>query len=393
MARSRGEKEEPEKYMGLLKLVQILSFLVVFAAGIIIGLATSSHMNRYFTRESFLFSDSRYSAPSSTPQGSCAVVQTCDDIDYLNIDKFVRPANLSHRMTDEQLFWRASMVPYKEEYPFERTPRVAFMFLTRGPLPLLPLWERFFKGHEKYFSIYVHALPGYKLNVSSDSPFYGRQIPSRNVGWGTVEMADAEKRLLANALLDFSNERFVLLSESCIPIYNFPTVYKYLTGSPYSFVESYDDPSRYGRGRYSRWMRPDIKIYQWRKGSQWFEMQRKVAIYIISDTKYLSLFRKYCKPSCYPDEHYIPTYLNIFHGSLMANRSVTWVDWSMLGPHPAMYKKENITEEFIQSLRNSNGSLCLYNEQRTSRCYLFARKFAPNTLEPLLKITSKVMEF
>lgn len=179
MARSRGEKEEPEKYMGLLKLVQILSFLVVFAAGIIIGLATSSHMNRYFTRESFLFSDSRYSAPSSTPQGSCAVVQTCDDIDYLNIDKFVRPANLSHRMTDEQLFWRASMVPYKEEYPFERTPRVAFMFLTRGPLPLLPLWERFFKGHEKYFSIYVHALPGYKLNVSSDSPFYGRQIPSK----------------------------------------------------------------------------------------------------------------------------------------------------------------------------------------------------------------------
>ncbi|CAI0378092.1 unnamed protein product [Linum tenue] len=53
------------------------------------------------------------------------------------------------------------------------------MFLTRGPLPLLPLWERFFKGHGKYFSIYVHTDPGYVLNVSSGSPFYGRQIPSK----------------------------------------------------------------------------------------------------------------------------------------------------------------------------------------------------------------------
>ncbi|XP_009589409.1 glycosyltransferase BC10-like isoform X2 [Nicotiana tabacum] len=71
------------------------------------------------------------------------------------------------------------------------------------------------------------------------------------VEWGSVTLVDAERRLLANALLDFSNERFVLLSDSCIPLYNFSTVYKYLIGSIHSFVGSYDDPSRYGRGRYS----------------------------------------------------------------------------------------------------------------------------------------------
>ncbi|KAJ4717575.1 Core-2/I-branching beta-1,6-N-acetylglucosaminyltransferase family protein [Melia azedarach] len=389
MGRNRGEKEETEKYIGLLKLVQILSFLVVFVAGIIIGLATSSHMNQYFT-PSLLLSTNHFSG-LSFESNNCS--KNCEENAYLHFEKFFHPENLRHRMSDEQLFWRASMVPSKEEYPVVRTPKLAFMFLTRGPLPLLPLWERFFKGHEEYFSIYVHALPGYKLNVSKDSPFYGRQIPSQNVAWGTVEMADAEKRLLANALLDFSNERFILLSESCIPVFNFPTVYKYLSGSEHSFVESYDDPSRYGRGRYNRRMRPDIKVYQWRKGSQWFEMHRKVAIYIISDTKYLTIFRKYCRPSCYPDEHYIPTYLNIFHPSLMANRTVTWVNWSVLGPHPAMYRKENITEDFIQSIRNSNGTLCLYNEERTSKCYLFARKFAPDALEPLLNMSSKVMEF
>lgn len=214
----------------------------------------------------------------------------------------------------------------------------------------------------------------------------------QSVEWGTVALAEAERRLLANALLDFSNERFVLLSESCIPIYNFPIVYKYLINSDYSFVESYDDPSRYGRGRYSRNMLPDIKLYQWRKGSQWFELSRELAVNIVADTKYYTLFKKYCKPSCYPDEHYIQTFLNMFYGSLNANRSITWVDWSMGGPHPATLGAANITEGFIQALRN-NGTVCPYNSEKTSVCYLFARKFAPSALEPLLNLTSKVMGF
>lgn len=211
------------------------------------------------------------------------------------------------------------------------------------------------------------------------------------VTWGSVSLVDAEKRLLANALLDFSNERFVLLSESCIPIYNFPTVYKYLIGSAHSFVESYDEASRYGRGRYSRRMLPHIKLRDWRKGSQWFELQRALAIKIIADTKYYTLFRQYCHPSCYPDEHYIPTYLNMFHGSLNANRSVTYVSWPQLGPHPANFSACNITESFMQSLR-VNGT-CSYNSEVTSICHLFARKFDPSSLEPLLNLSSSVMEY
>ncbi|EEF33542.1 conserved hypothetical protein [Ricinus communis] len=211
----------------------------------------------------------------------------------------------------------------------------------------------------------------------------------QDVEWGSVSLVDAEKRLLSNALLDFSNERFVLLSESCIPVYNFPTVYRYLIHSEYSFVESYDDPTRYGRGRYNRKMLPDIRLYQWRKGSQWFEIQRALAVYMVSDTKYYSIFKRYCRPACYPDEHYIPTYLNMFHGSLNANRTVTWVDWSFGGPHPATYMGINVTESFIQSIRN-NKTQCSYNSEMTSVCYLFARKFHPSALEPLLNLTSTV---
>ncbi|KAF4366374.1 hypothetical protein F8388_018822 [Cannabis sativa] len=395
MPRSR-DKDDSEKHMGLLKLVQILSFLVVFVAGVVFGLVTTSHFSQHVVSKAEIYSFINHfsaDAPEAVKNGNCTVVKDCNKVeDCLSMNSFVRPKNITHYMSDDELFWRASMVPTKEEFPYNRVPKVAFMFLTRGPLPLLPLWEKFFQGHEKLFSIYVHAVPGFKLNVSSTSHFYGREIPSQKVHWGTVTLADAEKRLLANALLDFSNERFVLVSESCIPVYNFSTVYKYLIRSAHSFVESYDEPTRYGRGRYSRRMLPDIKLYQWRKGSQWFELNRALAVYIVSDTKYYTLFKKYCLPACYPDEHYLPTFINMFHGSLNSNRTVTWVDWSIGGPHPVTYGEANITKEFIQSIR-SKGTPCQYNLGTTSICYLFARKFAPSALEPLLNLSSSVMGF
>jgi hypothetical protein len=67
-------------------------------------------------------------------------------------------------------------VAYKEDYPFDRVPKMAFMFFTRGSLPMLLLWERFYRGNDKFYSTYVHAHPKYKIKASKDSPFHGRQI-------------------------------------------------------------------------------------------------------------------------------------------------------------------------------------------------------------------------
>lgn len=396
--RNRGEKEDLEGKLPVsvtrdssVSLLRVLATLIVFVIGVVIGLTSSSHIDRYFTFQAEqIIANNALADTVSKESGNCSV---CEKEDCLSMDSFVRPKILIHGMSDEELFWRASLEPYKKEFPFKRVPKVAFMFLTRGQLPFIPLWERFFQGQDvNKYSIYMHALPGYVLSISNTSVFYKRQIPSQHVEWGSVTLVDAEKRLMANALLDFSNERFVLLSESCIPVYNFPTVYKYLIGSIHSFVESYDDPSRYGRGRYNRHMKPDIKLPDWRKGSQWFEMNRTLAVRVVSDAKYYDIFRRFCKPACYPDEHYIPTFIRLFHGPLNANRTVTYVDWSLGGPHPAAFSAVNITEGFLQLIRN-NGTACAYNSEKTHVCYLFARKFNPSALEPLLNLSSKVMEY
>ncbi|WCJ39633.1 Core-2/I-branching beta-1 6-N-acetylglucosaminyltransferase family protein [Euphorbia peplus] len=274
-----------------------------------------------------------------------------------DIDNLIKPpSNLMHKLNDTELLWRASFVPSLRKYPFKRTPKIAFMFLTKGPLPLAPLWERFFKGHEGLYSIYLHSFPAYVGDFTPSSVFYKRQIPSQLVQWGKMNMCDAERRLVANALLDISNEWFILLSESCIPLYNFSVTYTYIMKSRHSFVSAFDDPGPVGRGRYNESMAPEINITQWRKGAQWFEVNRKLAITIVEDSK-----------------------------------SLTWVDWSRGGSHPATFGGTDINDDFLR--RVFQGRNCSYNNRQVSMCFLFARKFAPSSLEALLNIAAKVFKY
>ncbi|XP_050214625.1 glycosyltransferase BC10 [Mercurialis annua] len=308
------------------------------------------------------------------------------------LDRWIKsPSNAAHKMNDEELFWRAAFVPKIKKYPFKRVPKIAFMFLTKGPLPLAPLWEKFLKGHGGLYSIYVHSLPTFEAKFPPSSVFHGRQIPSQVAEWGKMSICDAERRLIANALLDISNEWFILLSESCIPLYNFTLIYNYIMKSKYSFIGAFDDHGPYGRGRYNENMAPEVNITQWRKGSQWFEINRRLAINIVEDTKFYPKFEEFCKPNCYVDEHYFPTMLTIQASHLLANRSITWVDWSRGGAHPATFGRADITEDFFRRLYA--GQNCSFSNQPTSTCFLFARKFAPSALEPLLHVSSNVLGF
>lgn len=371
------------------KLLRCLLVFMLLGSGVIIGVVVSSHLTYYLgTKEK---SYMMFYPPLKSPSPPCIAKREDEKAKMpLKLDDWIKPSSPGHNMTDEELLWRASMVPMRKEYPF-RVPKVAFMFLTRGAIPLMPLWEKFFRGYEGLYSIYVHSLPDYKLQTSPSSAFYRRQIPSKVAEWGRMSMCDAERRLLANALLDFSNARFILLSETCIPLFNFTTVYKYLIRSQHSFVNAFDDHGPYGRGRYNKNMEPEVTIDQWRKGSQWFEVNRKLAVNIIADDTFYPKFKMFCTPACYVDEHYFPTMLSIRFGSLIANRTITWVDWSRGGSHPGMFGKGDITEDFIGRIRNGNS--CTYNNQTTHICLLFARKFAPSALDPLLQLSSKVMGF
>ncbi|KAG0480713.1 hypothetical protein HPP92_011571 [Vanilla planifolia] len=372
-------------------LPKLISALILFGLGLTVGNTTTSFLKSIpfsFHLSQLNHSIPPYPSPSPPPPPE---PPTAPSKPRKGLKGFVEPEELMHDMTDEELLWRASMAPKSDRYPYNRVPKVAFMFLTRGPLPFAPLWEKFFEGHLGLYSIYVHADPSFNESAPAGSVFHGRRVPSKEVQWGALSMMEAERRLLANALLDFSNERFVLLSESCIPLFDFPTVRFYLLNSTVSFVESYDRPSPDARGRYSRRMQPLIPADRWRKGSQWFELRRDLVIEVVADSHFFNAFRRFCHPPCYVDEHYLPTVLAMRFGDQIAYRSLTWVDWSIRGAHPARFIRPRVTADLLRWMRG--GATCNHMGRNTTMCFLFARKFHPNSLSRLLMFAPKVLGF
>ncbi|XP_031501279.1 glycosyltransferase BC10-like [Nymphaea colorata] len=362
---------------------------LLFALGITFCFIASFHISRHLS----IFNPSGFSfflLPLQSAANASAGLNPTREKAGTETEGDTEHHTVNHGMEDDELFWRAAMVSkIHSRQSHRRVPKVAFLFLTRGSLPLAPLWERFFKGHDDKYSIYVHTDPSYKVAVPMQSIFYGRRIPSREVKWGHISLVQAERRLLANALLDPSNQRFMILSESCIPLFPFTTIYDYLINSTQSFVDVYDDPRPFGRGRYDSRMAPLIRLGQWRKGLAWFEVDRRIAVEIVSDNTYFPLFDKFPVPV--PDEHYFPTLMNIRFGPWGANRSLTYVDWSKGGPHPAGFGRLDITYDLLWKMRH--GNRCVYNGHETSLCTLFARKFFPDSLDTLLDMASQALGF
>ncbi|KAK2365501.1 Core-2/I-branching beta-1,6-N-acetylglucosaminyltransferase family protein [Trifolium repens] len=303
-------------------------------------------------------------------------------------------------------------------------PKIAFLFIARNRLPLEMVWDAFFRGGDNNFSIFVHPRPGFLLNEATtrSSYFLNRQVNnSIQIDWGEASMIEAERILLRHALGDPLNDRFVFLSDSCIPLYNFSYTYDYIMSTPTSFVDSFADTKD---GRYNPKMDPVIPVYNWRKGSQWAVLIRKHAEVVVEDETVFPMFQKYCKkkplpefwrdqfiPSdtskihnCIPDEHYVQTLLaQKGLEKELTRRSVTHTAWDISntrdrerrGWHPVTYKYSDATPmliKFIKEIDNIYYETEYRREWCTSKgkpstCFLFARKFTRTAALRLLNMS------
>ncbi|KAK3033050.1 hypothetical protein RJ639_035676 [Escallonia herrerae] len=287
--------------------------------------------------------------------------------------------------------------------PTVQKPKIAFLFIARNRLPLDMVWDAFFQGDiELRYSIFVHSRPGFILNKATTRSIYflNRQVNnSIQVDWGGASMIQAERILLEAALPDPSNERFVFLSDSCIPLYNFTYTYDYIMSTSNSYVDSFADTKE---GRYNPKMHPVVPVHNWRKGSQWVALTRKHAEVVVQDDIRRSLpefWRDHPLPAdaskehnCIPDEHYVSTLL-AQEGleEEITRRTLTHTSWDLSsskdpkrrGWHPVTYKLADATLSLIQSIKDID-NIYFETEYRRewctskgvpSPCFLFARKF------------------
>lgn len=283
-------------------------------------------------------------------------------------------------------------------------PKLAFLFLTNSNLSFAPLWEKFFAGNHHLFNIYIHADPSSAV-VSPGGVFHRRRfIPSKQTHRASPTLIAATRRLLASALLDDPlNQYFALVSQHCIPLFSFRFVYSYLFKNQLtplaSFADGYefrfrsfieilsDEPNLYDRysARGENAMLPEVQFEDFRVGSQFFVLTRKHAAVVVRDRRLWRKFRLPCvtEEPCYPEEHYFPTLLSMEDPNGCTGFTLTRVNWTgCWDGHPHLYIPPEVSPELVRRLRESNSS---------SYSYLFARKFSPECLEPLMNIADEVI--
>ncbi|KAL0401456.1 UNVERIFIED_CONTAM: Glycosyltransferase BC10 [Sesamum latifolium] len=328
---------------------------------------------------------------------------------FLFVPRILPPKHVEISLPDElddlALFRRAALTSLGGGGAVSRLgvtnprPKIAFLFLTNTNLHFVPLWELFFKNNEALYNIYIHADPSSKITPPG-GVFSGRFIAAKKTERATATLISAARRLLATAVMDDPlNSYFALVSQHCIPLHSFKYMYKTLFVKPISgpssssfpvhrsFIEILsDEPQLWDRynARGKNIMLPEVPFDRFRIGSQFFVLTRQHALVVIRDRR---LWRKFKLPcfnlySCYPEEHIFPTLLSMEDPDGCIHYTLTRVNWTgSVDGHPHTYQPAEISPRLIQKLRVSNSSYS----------FMFARKFSPDCLQPLLNMAEKVI--
>lgn len=277
----------------------------------------------------------------------------------------------------------------------ESEPKIAFLFLTNSELAFAPLWERFFRGHERLFNVYVHADPATRFTLPPTPSFRGRFIKAKSTQRASPMLISAARRLLATALIDDpANAFFALLSERCVPLHSFRFTYRTLGGYLHlplqrSYIQIVsDEPGLWKRyvARGDDVMMPEVPFDRFRYGSQFFILTRQHAMLAVRDRRLWKKFKLPClrsrNHSCYPEEHYFPTLLDMLDPAGCSRYTLTSVNWTdSIDGHPHTYRPPEVSATLIKELRKSNSTYS----------HLFARKFSPDCRDILLELADGVI--
>ncbi len=203
----------------------------------------------------------------------------------------------------------------------KREDKIAFCFLTMGDINQLNIWKDFFKGHENKYNIYIHPKDSSKVSKS-----YKKYIIKKNINtqWGDISLVNATLELFREAYKDKKNKLFILLSDSCIPLYNFDYIYNYLITTNKNICPiMYFEPPKL---KYRYIALKDVNFIPYKnfqKTSQWCVMKRNAVEFLIdADNNYTDLYTNMFAP----DEHYFINMFDKYHIKYLNNR-VTFDNW------------------------------------------------------------------
>ena len=279
----------------------------------------------------------------------------------------------------------------EEEEDLFSNKKIAFLFVSKGALPLEDIWREFFRWRAKpnQYSIYVHTHPDYHFPPTSF--FHGKDIKKKeHVRWGGMSQVKAIYNLVEAALEDEENEYFCLMSETCIPLVPLPKWRRVMLAENRSIINAC--PMSLGEMEISRWHKDldntPMKQEYWRKSGTWFALHRRHAKVFVNDR---NLNYDNWDRVNFLDEHFLPSLLAFYHldNETTCTDGFVHVQWPsvIMTSHPKTYTMDDITTELFAYLEKPVGDHPGFNMQCSGFaeiCHFTARKFSPHTKYALL---------
>lgn len=232
--------------------------------------------------------------------------------------------------------------------------KIALLFLTRSDLNHTAFWKEWVDSTK--CTIYNHS------KTPPTDPWLSQHRISdiQPNEWGYLLLA--QQALLKEALKNSLNEKFVFLSELCIPLHSCKHVYDTLMATPNSHMRWYeiwwkDDPNR------TLIEFPSEHQYG---NHQWIILNRKHAQMIANDNYWIHLAMQHvCCDEAYPSTFFsMCGVLGEFNNEL-----TTFVDWDRGSPYLFTQDNEENYQILIDAKNNPDGRFA-------PRKCLFARKFS-----------------
>jgi tetratricopeptide (TPR) repeat protein len=233
--------------------------------------------------------------------------------------------------------------------------KIAFLFLVRNKIINEEIWTAFLKLHKDEFNLYIHSKEEFNGKYFEENVIYAK-IPT---AWANT--VNAQNELLRVAFLDKENFKFIFLSETCLPLLNFNSIFNSLNKDDRSYMSNY--PIWFGSScdRYIK----ELPTKHLRANPQWLILNRNHSKLFLNEGYIQNICTKY--PA--DQEHYYSTCLS-FYNKLpdVHDKPTTFVDWSRSvdGNHPYSFEEFNDYDLNLLKKKREEG-------------ILFARKF-PNPI-------------
>jgi len=173
----------------------------------------------------------------------------------------------------------------KEYFVLNKPKKIAFCFLIYEEIYHEDIWYSYFKDVDKNkYNIYIHYKEDKPLK-HFDKFKLKTTIPTC---WGCLSLVQAQNLILNEALKDDNNQHFIWLSDSCIPLKKFDTVYNFLDSEKSYFNISPDEQVFPRANNVLKY----IKKENIKKASMPSIINRKHAQLFVNNTKNINLWFK-----------------------------------------------------------------------------------------------------